>query len=394
VGFGASGRNAGFAMPLVGWSLDHSVTRFGADRARRVQEAAARSVHEIGAFTRRHAIDCDYERNGLLYVAASRGEIERVHEDLELGARAGLTTGEYLDREAVRARLDSPLFECGWLEEDCAILQPARLARGIKRTAVEAGVRVFEGSRVSSLSDETPIRVTTDRGVDVLADSVVLSVNPWITEFAGFRRKALPMYTYIVLTEPLTDEQLERIGWAGREGVETRLNYLNYFRLTAENRLLWGGEGIYFGRSRIDPRHDRDETALATIEAELRAMFPQLADVRIEHRWGGTMAVTANFSPSFGRRRGSRVFYGFGYCGHGVAASHLGGQILRDLVLNRDSDLADLPIVSPARSFPPEPLASIGERSIRRRWKAQDRAMREGMDVPGDPWALKIAGRL
>lgn len=394
VGYGGSGRNGGFAMTVLDYSLHHLVTNYGLDRARAAHEAVARSVAAIGEFAEKHGFDCEYERTGFLAMASSPGQARRIHLDLEAAEKLGLEDWTYLDRKAVRAEVDSPLFECGVFEPTCALLQPAKLVRGIKDAVISEGTRVFERTPVTAVEPGPTTLVLTPTGT-VRADKVVLATNPWTFRFPMIGLRALPLYTYILLTEPLTEEQLSRIGWERRQGLENRQNYLNYFRITRESRLMWGGEARYFYGPSIDVRHDRDAEAFRTIEGELRRTFPQLSDVGVEYRWGGPIAVTDVFLPAFGTVPGTGVHYGYGYSGHGVAPSHTGGQILRDLVLGRDSEHTNLVMVREARKFPPEPATFLGERVSRRALKKQDRDMAAGRDVGAfEPWLLRILKKL
>jgi glycine/D-amino acid oxidase-like deaminating enzyme len=395
VGYGASGRNGGFAMTVVDYSLHHLLTHYGRERARAAHNAIARSVVEIGEFADKHGMDCEYELTGFLAVAASPGQVSRVRLDLQAAERLGLADEwTYLDRAAVREQVDSPVFECGAFERTCALLQPAKLAFGIRAAIADSGVRIFERTPVAAIEPGSTIVLRTPEG-RVRCEQAVLAANAWSHRLPQVGRRALPLYTYILLTEPLSDAQRDRIGWRNRQGLENKQNYLNYFRITKENRLMWGGEARYFYGLSTDLAHDRDGGAFATIEREMRRTFPQLSDVRIEHRWGGPIAVTVKFLPSFGTVPGTGIHFGFGYSGHGVAPTHTGGQILRDLVLGRDTEHTDLLMVQPAKRYPPEPAAFLGERVSRRALKKQDRAMEAGKDVGMfEPWILRVLNRL
>lgn len=394
VGYGASGRNAGFAMTALDHSLHRLVERHGLERARAAHDAVARSVVEIGRFAEDHGFDCEYELTGFLGVAASPGEVRRVRLDVEAAERLGLEGWSYLDREAVRAEVDSPVLECGFLERTCALLQPAKLARGIRQAILRAGVDVHERTPVTGIRPGPRTELRTPAG-RVVAEGVVLAINAWSYRFRPIGLRELPLYTYVLLTEPLPEERRASLGWRGRRGVENKRNYLNYFRLTKEDRLLFGGEARYFYGPSVGVRRDRDARAFATVEAEMRRTFPQLRDVRVEFRWGGPIAVTAAFLPSFGTIPGTGIHYGFGYSGHGVAPSHTGGKILRDLVLGRRTEYTELLLVRPAKRFPPEPLAFLGERISRRALRRQDRAMEAGRDAGGfEPWILRVLERL
>jgi glycine/D-amino acid oxidase-like deaminating enzyme len=232
----------------------------------------------------------------------------------------------------------------------------------------------------------------------VTCDQVVLATNAWASELPEFRRKIVPLYTYVVLTEPIDDDLWADIGWGRRQGIEDKRNFVHYYRRTADNRILWGGtDGIvYAGRNKIRPHHDRNDKVFAKLESTFRATFPPLSRVRFTHRWGGPVAITSNFVPMFGSLDGGRIHYGLGYNGHGVAPSHTGGRILSDLVLQRDRGYRDLFFVnSKEHSFPPEPLNWLGAELTRRALLRQDRRMDEGKPVGDmDPLILRLTNRL
>jgi glycine/D-amino acid oxidase-like deaminating enzyme len=397
IAHGASGRNGGFAMTLLDMSLSHLVRNHGDDAAKSAHEAVATAVHEIGEITRKEGIDCDYHLGGLLVVATNPGQEARVRSDLEAAEKLGLDRIRSLSRAEVRAEVDSPTYRMALFEEDCAVLHPAKLARGLAGAVEAAGVSLFEDSPAGRLDPVGKrIRIETPKG-SVEADSVVLCTNAWASRLGWFKRKIVPLYTYILLTEPLDDDQLGQIGWSNRQGIEDKRNYVHYYRLTADNRILWGGtDGMIYRDLGIHPRYDRNEDIFAKLEASFRKTFPQLGDVRFTHRWGGPVAMTPTFVPIYGRFPDSPIYYGLGCNGHGVAPARLGGKILADLVLERDRGLGDLFFVNgPELEFPANPLAWIGAELTRRALLRQDAEMDKG--EPGgemDPFLLKIIKKL
>lgn len=398
IAHGASGRNGGFAMTLLDMSLAHLLKNYGRDAARAAHEAVAESVDVIGEVCRERAIDCDYHKGGLLQVATNSGQEHRIRADLEAADELGLAGFTELDATGCRARVDSPTYRLGLHEEACAILQPAKLARGLKRVVRELGVRVHEATPVVAVDQRGAgvVRVlTADHRVE--ADHVVLTTNAWTKDFRDFRRKVIPLYTYILLTEPLTEEQWAQVGWAGREGVEDKRNYVHYYRPTADRRILWGGsDGVVYHDAAIKPGYDGHAGVFAHLEQTFRRTFPQLAGVRFSHRWGGPVAITVPFVPYFGSLDGARVHYGFGYNGHGVAPSHTGGRILRDLVLGRRSRYADLLFVDrDEKRFPPAPILWFGAELTRRSLLRQDRRMEAGREEGEmNPWLLRMLAKL
>jgi glycine/D-amino acid oxidase-like deaminating enzyme len=296
--------------------------------------------------------------------------------------------------EQARAEVNSPTYQMAVFEEHCAILDPARLAWGLKDALVRLGVKVFEHSPVISVSTR-PTSVETARGL-LDAEHVVLAANAYAYAFPWLKHRLVPLYTYIVLTEPLTDTQWESVGWKNSQGIEDKRNYVHYYRPTPDGRISWGGSDgiIYFG-AKAEPRHDRRASTFTRLAGTFRKTFPQLAGVKFTHAWGGPVAITADFLPAFGSLEGGKIHYGFGYCGHGVAPSNTGGQILRDLVLGRDTELANLVFVNrmPA-AFPPEPIGWAGAELSRRALLRQDGKMDRGEPVGDmDPFILRILNK-
>lgn len=394
VGHGASGRNGGFAMCLLDFSLAHLHRRYGTDRARAAHLAVARTIDEMQEAIDRHGIECEWNKGGLLMVATNPGHQDRLQADLEAASAMGLSDSiRYVGQEELLARLRSPTYLDAVWEQQCAVLHPAKLVRGLGDAAVRLGVRVHQRSAVLEIGEDATLR--TSEG-SVAAQQVVLATNAWAHHTPAFRRKVRPLYTYVLLTEPLSAEQWSSVGWDGFEGVEDKRNYVHYYRRTGDGRILWGGTDALDHRGRIGPRFDSANRVRTALEHSFRTTFPQLNSLRFSHHWGGPIGITGTFLPVFGTLPGGRVHYGVAYNGHGVAPSHLGGRILRDRVLGVASELTALPFVDGREvRFPPEPLATIG--SVLSRWalRRQDRRLyagrREGLT---EPPLLRLLDRL
>ncbi len=397
VAHGASGRNGGFAMTLLDMSLSHLVRNHGEEAARRAHDAVAQAVHEIGEIATKEGIDCDFHLGGLLVVATNPGQERRIEQDLEAARKLGLERIRRLSQQEVRAEVDSPTYRMALEEEDCAVLHPAKLARGLARVVESKGVSIYEETPVVAIRPSGgAVVLETPRG-SVRAASVALCTNAWASRLPRFARKIVPLYTYVILTEPLAPEQLDRIGWRKRQGIEDKRNYVHYYRMTADNRILWGGtDGMIYRDLGIHPRYDRNEEIFGKLERTFRKTFPQLADVRFTHRWGGPVAMTPTFVPIYGRFPDSPVYYGLGCNGHGVAPARLGGKILADITVGNDRGLGDLFFVNGKElEFPPNPIAWLGAELTRRALLKQDAAMDAG--APGgemDPPLLRVVKKL
>jgi glycine/D-amino acid oxidase-like deaminating enzyme len=381
-GSGPSGRNGGFCYGF--WEdLPNLTRRFGDVEGVRVAEVAQRSVDEIEAWCVAHDVDAWFTRGGHLTVAASSAQDGAWRELVDEAERLGVADGRFqvLTPAEVRARCDSPAFRGGLFQPPNAILQPARLALGLRRELLGAGVRIFEGSPISRYgTSASGVEVRTARG-SVTADKGVLALGAWLAGAKSFHRSIVPRGSYIVVTEPVPGA-LEEIGWTGGEGLSDWRTALRYFRPTRDGRIAFGaasaatGIGVGLGpRMRYDPR------SIASLVEGLRRFFPSLRDVRFEAGWGGPIDITGAHLPSFGTLSGGAMHYGVGYTGGGVGPTHLGGKILSAMVLGVEDEHTALPLVGmePMR-FPPEPLLSVGatvtQHAIVRKDDAEDRERR------------------
>ena len=350
-GGGASGRNGGF---VTGWwdELPALVERYGEADALRVARAADDAVGAIGGWCAAHGVDAWFRRDGFLQVSAAAAQDGAWSEAVELCERLGVGE-EYaaLAVAQVAERVRSPVFRGGVLMRRAGTIQPALLARGLRRVLLERGVQIHER--------------TPDPGGWGAGDRVVVALNAW----AGARRqlgaRLVTWSSYVVLTEPIPD-RLAEIGWTGGEGLADARFTLHYARTTPDGRIAIGGGGGTAGLGRRIGRTFTDDAGSAARAAiGLRRWFPSLADVRIEDAWGGPIDISADHLPFFGTV-GRTVHFGHGYSGNGVGPSWLGGRILAGLALDRRDEFTSLPLVGTSpRRFPPEPLRSVGARVVR-----------------------------
>jgi len=369
-GDGPSGRNGGFLHGY--WSnLARLRDRLGDAPALVVARAADGATPAVAALGE----DVWLRRAGMLQVSTTAAQ------DASLEAAVAAARALGVDAEAVplsagevAARCRSPRFRRGVFFRDGASVQPARLVRALRRAGIEAGVSVHELSRVDAVE---PGRVGTEAG-GVRAPQIVVATNAWMTGWRPVARRLTNFGSYVVLTEPVP-ELLERIGWTGGEPIFDSRMFLHYFRTTADGRVLMGsGSGpIGFG-GRVDGRFTRDRPTAARAELALRRLFPELAEARVEHAWGGPIDVAADQLPFFGTTAGC-IHYGAGYSGNGVGPSWLGGQILASLALGADDEWSRLPLVGRAiRPLPPEPFRSFGGGLVRAAVLACEAAEEQG----------------
>ena len=372
VGYGASGRNGSFAMTVVGLGLDLLTKLKGRDRAIAAHRYLERAVDTVGELVAEEKLDCDYILPGFLRMATTPAYEKKIKREIELAHSLGIEGIEWLEKDQARERVNSEHYLGAWWEPRMALVNPLKLVREMKRVVTGLGATVYEGTTVKSIERNGNFRLRTPRGT-VDAEKIVLATNAYSDLLPQVRRKQVPAWTYVIATEPLTDEQLGPIGWQGFEGVEDARNLIHYYRRTPDNRLLMGGGPVGFGYGRgMD--HDSSPTAWAHLEAHIPDLFPSLADARIEHRWGGPFSVTTDLTPALGYIGDPRAVYSVGCIGHGVAMTHLNGQTIRDLILERHTELTDHFFVNRrVVSWPPEPVRFGVSHALRSYLKLEDR---------------------
>ena len=358
IGWAASGRNGGFCAASLTHGEANGRERFPGEYDR-LSELGRQNLDGIEAAVARYDIDCDFRRTGELDVATEAYQVD--------GLRGG--PGEFLDRDAVRAQLDSPTFLAGsWDRTGCAIVDPARLAWGLADTAERLGVRVVENTPVSGIErDGAALRVHTATGA-VTAHHVALGTNAFRPLLRRLRLFTVPVYDYVLMTEPLTPAQLGSIGWANRQGAGDSANQFHYYRLSADDRILWGGyDAVYYFGRRVRARYDQRPQTFAVLAEQFFQTFPQLAGLRFTHRWGGAIDTSTRFCAFFGTAMKGQVSYALGYTGLGVGATRFGADVMLDLLDGSPTERTGLDLVrTRPLPFPPEPLAFAGIEITRR----------------------------
>jgi glycine/D-amino acid oxidase-like deaminating enzyme len=374
-GGGPSGRNGGF---VTGWwdELPGLIARFGDSEAVRIAQAVDEAVETIGTWSAANGVDAAYRHEGFLQVSAAPAQDGAWTEAAEACERLGVADRWHaLTSDEVGARVRSPVFREGAFMPGAATVQPAALARGLRRVALERGVVIHERTRAAALGGPRlpasgPLTTTTsstEGDGTLVADQVIVALNAWAAGWPAFGRRLVTWSSYVVLTEPIP-ERLAEIGWTGGEGVADARFTLHYARTTADGRIAIGGGGGRAGfGGRIGRPFTHDGGSARRAAEGLRRWFPSLKDVRIEDAWGGPIDVTDDHRPWFGTLPGGRVHFGLGYSGNGVAPSVMGGRILAALAAGRkDDEAASLPIVGTTpRAFPPEPFRYLGARMFR-----------------------------
>jgi glycine/D-amino acid oxidase-like deaminating enzyme len=372
-GFGGSARNGGFCVTSLTHGIANGLARFP-EETTVLERLGRENLDGLVADLATHGIDCDWEPVGDVLVATRPHEESWMDEEAAL-LRAHGNDVEVWDAERTRREIASPTYRRAvWNRSGGGILDPGKLARGLRESARRAGVEVHEGTPAVALErDGAGVRVRTPEG-EVRAEGVLLATGAAAPLVRAVRRYVAPVYDYVLVTEPLSAAQRASLGWAGRQGVGDSGNRFHYYRLTADDRILWGGyEAVYRFGGRVGPERDQDPAVFALLAEHFFATFPQLEGLRFTHRWGGAIDTCSRFSAFFGTALGGSAVYVAGYTGLGVGASRFGGRTALDLLDGRETEATSLRYVrSRPVPFPPEPLRTAVIQLTRNRLAAAD----------------------
>ncbi|WP_042374630.1 NAD(P)/FAD-dependent oxidoreductase [Streptacidiphilus neutrinimicus] len=361
IGWAASGRNGGFCAASLTHGFFNGLERWP-DELRTLERLGRENLDEIEAAVKRYDIDCDWERTGELDVATEPHQVDELREGAEQMREYGIES-EFLDADAVRAQVDSPTFLAGlWHRDDVAMVHPAKLAWGLKRACKDLGVRVFEHSPATDLAPKgSGMAARTPYG-RVFARHVALGTNIFPSLVKRLRPFLAPVYDYALMTEPLTEEQLASIGWKNRQGLGDSNNQFHYFRISADNRILWGGyDAVYHYGSKVRDEYDHRPETYVKLAEHFFTAFPQLEGLKFTHAWGGAIDTCSRFSAFFGTAHKGRVSYALGYTGLGVGATRFGAEVMLDLLAGRQTERTELEMVKhKPLPFPPEPVKWLG----------------------------------
>jgi glycine/D-amino acid oxidase-like deaminating enzyme len=364
-GWAASGRNGGFCAASLTHGLSNGIERFP-DEIDTLERLGHRNLDGIESAIERWSIECGFERTGELSVATEPHQVEALREAAEEGARHGQQL-TYLDRNEMQAEVHSPTYLAGlWDPTGCALINPAQLAWGLRRACEAAGVRVFEHSPVDRLDDggddrSGALTLRTGHGT-VRTRQVALGTNAYPSLLRRLRRYVVPVYDFVLMTEPLTPAQRAAIGWSRRQGLGGSGNQFLYYRLSADDRILFGGyDAVYHFGNGIGPALEQRQATFDTLSRLFVETFPQLEEVRFTHAWAGAIDTCSRFCAFFDRSRDGRVASAAGYTGLGVGASRFAAQVMLDLLSGAETELTRLQFVQKKPiPFPPEPLRSVG----------------------------------
>jgi glycine/D-amino acid oxidase-like deaminating enzyme len=378
--YGASGRNGSFAMTVVGLGFGTTATVRGKKFLRRAHAYMERAVDDLERFVDDEGLACDKTRPGFLRVATTPSYVKRLQGQVELMQSLGFEGITWIDADATNEMVRSEHYLGAMWEPRLLLMDPAKLVREERRLALSLGVRVFEGTPVLAIASTTAygapdggFRVLTPAG-SVSAGRLVFATNAYSHLFPDLAAKQVPAFTYMISTEPLSDAQLDPIGWQGGQGIEDARNLIHYYRLTPDRRLVMGGGPVGLkAKNSLD--RDSDVKAWKHLEEHIHWLWPHLSDVQVTHRWGGPFSVTMDLTPALGYvGEGRRAVYSLGCIGHGVGMSHLNGRVLASLLLEPAGDAPeDCPFVNRrVLPWPSEPLATMTKHALRGYLRAED----------------------
>jgi glycine/D-amino acid oxidase-like deaminating enzyme len=360
---GASGQNAGYLLgSIVDW---FEIVGFKGQE-QELADLARENETDYRQALDRCSIDCDLEAVGWVVAATRRSQLAGLREAWEASEAVGMK-GTLLGTDEVRAELHSPQLVGGLYQpEAVALINPGKLAWGLKRTCRHLGVRIFESTPAISIeSVGAAVHVATPHGLVACAGAALATfAHPPLIK--SLRKWQIPIYSHVLVTEPLTPAQLQSIGWRNRQGFVDRDAFYHYTRLTKDNRILWGYMDATLHRGRgVAAEFEQDIPVFSAMARQFALFYPQLRDIKFSHRWGGALGINSRLAPMFGRTRRGRVAYALAYM-PGIGGSRIGAAVMLDLLAGKRSPYAQLQLVSgrgfhgrpSLRPYPPEPFSA------------------------------------
>ncbi len=354
----ASGRNGGFMDASLTHGFENGHERWPADLATLLKMGNI-NLAEIETTIARLGIDCDFLRSGELLVATEPYQLEQLR-----GAPAERNLyGEdftWLERDQIQQLVNSPTYLGALLNQNVAMLNPARLAWGLRKACLDVGVRFYEQTPATGLIDEDRAIIAQTPNGQIRAARVALATNAFPPLLKRLSYYVVPVYDYVLVTEPLSTAQRAEIGWRERQGISDAANQFHYYRTTADGRILWGGyDAVYHWNNGFGAHLEHNPDSFGRLAEHFFQTFPQLEGLRFTHAWGGAIDTCSRFSAFWGTAHAGRTAYALGYTGLGVGAARFGAQVMLDLLNRQTNERTRLEMVrTKPMPFPPEPLRS------------------------------------
>ena len=360
IAIGASGRNGGFMSASITHGFSNGLSRWPNELPELI-ELGLKNLDEIEEIIQRLGIECDYIRSGAIDLASEPHQVKEMEEELEESKPFNMNY-TFFDRDEVQSIVKSPIYIAGIKKPGTAMINPAQLAWGLRKACIDLGVHIYENSPVTKLEDDDKfVNAYTTHG-RVRASRVALATNAYPPLLKRLSYYVVPVYDYALMTEPLSPEQRESIGWYGREGLSDASRQFHYFRTTIDGRILWGGyDAVYYWNNGFGEHLENSQLMYERLAEHFFQAFPQLEGLQFSHAWGGAIDTCSRFSPFWGTVHGGKTAYSMGFTGLGVGATRFGAKVMLDLLDNKKTERTQLEMVrTKPLPFPPEPLRSIG----------------------------------
>jgi glycine/D-amino acid oxidase-like deaminating enzyme len=379
-GFGASSRNGGFCDSSLTHGLENGLSHWP-DDIETLVHLGRENLNGIEAAVKRYSIEADFRRAAEIGVATEPWHLDHLEKSEQVHRSVGDDV-DLLDADQMQASVHSPTYLGGLIRRNEALVEPARLCWGLRAAAEHLGAAVHEQTPATTIThDRAGLNVVTPGGT-IRSERVVMATNAYPGPVRSPRRYVIPVYDHVLMTEPLSAEHMAAIGWEEREGLSDASNQFHYYRLSEDDRILWGGyDATYHFGNGLEPEHDQSDLTHGRLAEHFFETFPQLEGLRFTHRWGGPIATTTHFAATWGTAHQGRLAWVAGYTGHGVGASRFGARVALDLVLGQDTERTELEMVRKKPfPFPPEPLRWAGVELTRSAIQRADR--RQGKRGP------------
>ena len=360
-GFGASSRNGGFCDHSLTHGLENGLSHWPGDIETLIR-LGQENLAAIEASIDRYEISADFRRAPEIGVATEPWQMESLKESMIAHQSVGNDV-ELLDAGSMQARVHSPTYLGGLIRfNDSSLVDPARLCWGLRTAAEKLGATIYERSPATAVDHGDRALFVATPGGRVQTERVLMATNAYPGPVRRPRRYVIPVYDHVLVTEPLSTEQLASVGWVENDGIGDVSNQFHYYRRTEDDRILWGGyDAAYHFNNGLAPRHDQSDSTHGKLAQHFFETFPQLEGLRFTHRWGGPIGTTTRFTAAWGTTHRGRLAWVAGYTGLGVAASRFGARVALDIVFGQTTERTELDMVRKTPfPFPPEPLRWTG----------------------------------
>ncbi len=395
-GFGASGRNGGWCSPKFPVTAGALEQRYGREAARSLLLAMYDTVDEVGRVCEEEQIDADFHKGGALSLARGAHQLPVIRATQAVYERLGLDDcNRLLSAEETRERVDVANVYGALYTPQSARIHPGRLVRGLARAIERRGGTIYEQTEVSSFAGGAAPRLLTPGGELRAKHGIVLAGEAYLSQLPSLHRAVMPVYSLIVLTEPLSPGQWSRIGWQNQETISSNRLTVDYLTRTADGRILFGSRGApYVFGSKITDEQDRHEMTHSNARRAVVDWFPSLAGIGFTHAWGGPLGMPRDWMPAVAFDRTSRMGTARGYTGQGVATTNLAGRILANLILGKQTGLATLAMAQRrSRNWEVEPLRWLAVRYMQQAFARIDNAAENGRPRPVDAPIAELLGK-